>query len=200
MHKRNILLMSLVLAALLAGTVLLFPDLNRFSVFGILYFPSLLLSVFISGNQAPSVTSGWFSFVMLTLVYWVLILMIYALFIEMRLLRQVVHHLEDEPGAGVQLASEESNTDRTLQKIGKALQDAVSLRRKRWLLSNLESLDLSEAPATLAAKAITTAGTQQPVKGLLKHLEADYAAKHGEQAAADYIVRLKKAAQAIAKG
>src|SRR6516164_3459468 len=98
MHKRNLTLTALALAAIVTGCLWLFPQLYPTSL-GWLYFPSVITSVILSRLAS----GGWHStpaaldvstFIAWTIVYWVVFLVVYVILLEIYLVRRVLHHLQ----------------------------------------------------------------------------------------------------------
>lgn len=196
MHKRNITLTALVLAAIITCAFVFFQGPNHSNVIGILYFPAILLSVIFSGGHSPSAVAGWSSFIIYTLFYWVVFLVVYVLLLEIYLLRQILHHLDD---AKHNLISEQADSKMALEKIGHAIAELETRRRKHFLLQPID-LDLSEAPHLLAAKAISRAGKTRPVSGILRKLEAKIRTEKSPLQAAIILSDLRKEAETIAAG
>jgi hypothetical protein len=209
MHKRNIVLTAFVLAAIIAGAFIAYPKLNHFVFLRWLYAPAMLLSLVFSGSShSPSTYAVWPSFVFNTLFYWVVLLVLYAFFCELRILYKVVHHLDDveqdvaadktdalvhpeKVGQSLGLQQPENvgrpvttpDTTMNLKKFGDALKAVEKLRRKNYLLRKLDSLDLNLPPDRLAARAIKQPVQERLVKVLLKRFESKFAADISHEAA-----------------
>jgi hypothetical protein len=164
------------------------------------YFPALALSVvlshFFGGNpHSPSAVTGWSSFAVYTIFYWVVFLIIYVLLLEFYLLRKVLHHLDD---AKQHLMSDKPDSRQALEKIGRAIAEVEARRRRHFLLQPLDLPDLNEAPHLLAARAITGAGKTRPVKGLLKKLNSRLKTEMGSTKAALVMAKLREDARTLA--
>lgn len=195
MHKRNIALTALVLAALVTGAFFVFPNLHRPDAVGIFYFPAILLAVILSGgSHSPPVAAGMAAFIAYTLSYWAAFLIIYALLWEIYLLRQVAHHLE---GAEADLRHGEAHSQLYLRRLGIAIADLENRRRKHFLLSPIKELDLSMAPHLLAANAIVKAGDHRAVRTLLRRYEGVITGIKGRDAAKSMMRKLTDDAQTM---
>ena len=224
MHKRNIALTALVLAAIIAGSFFVYHKLSHFAFLRGLYAPAILLSILLSGSShSPSAVTVWVNFVIFTLVYWFIIWIFIAFISELLMIRRGFHHLEDvedhgtagkagtkkfpqqaaqavvshqQEGVEDYDAAVETEAKMYLEKFGKALKDVEGRRRKNFLLQNMDFLDLKESDELLAAHAISKAANERPVKVLLKQLESTLAAKKGSrEAAIDFMERLKQKAK-----
>ena len=196
MHKRNITATALALAAVITVAFVLFPRLNHSDALGLLYFPSILLSVIFSGgSHSPPAVAGWSSFVVYTLFYWIVFLVLYALLWEIYLFRQVLHHLDD---AKQHLISGAPHSEEALEKIGRAIAEVETRRRKHFLLKKSNSIDLSEPPHLLAARAMIQAGQEPPVKRVLKRFKSRLVAEAGPLKAAALMAKLEEDANTLA--
>jgi len=199
MHKRNLILIAMFWAALVTVAFLIFPRIYHGAV-GLAYFPVIVMSValehIIGGNpHSPPAVTGWSCFAAYTIFYWVLVLIIYVLLLEFYLLRKVLHHLDD---AKQHLTGEKPDSRQALEKIGRAIAEVETRRRKHWLLKPLDLPDLNEAPHLLAARAITGSGKTRPVKKLLKKLNARLASEMGSTKAAVTMAKLREDARNLA--
>lgn len=192
MHRRNITLLAALLAAIITSCVEFIPGLERMSVLGFLYFPEILLTVILSGgSHSPSAFAGWSAFVVYTLSYLFVFVILYALLTEIYLLRRAFHHLENENRSFKAVAGE-SGSETYLRQIGAALKEIEPRRRNRWVLQNLDGLNLADPPALLAAQAITHFGNERTVRGLLKRLQSNLVTELGSQQADAAIAKLKQ--------
>lgn len=196
MHKRNLILIAIVWAALVTVVFLIFPRIYHGAA-GWAYFPVIALSVALEhvfgGNpHSPSAVNGWSCFAAYTIFYWVLVLIIYALLLEFYLLRKVLHHLDD---AKQHLTGEKPDSRQALEKMGRAIAEVETRRRKHWLLKPLDLPDLNEAPHLLAARAITGSYKTRPVNKLLNQLNARLASEMGSTKAAVTMSRLREDAR-----
>jgi hypothetical protein len=193
MHKRNIALTTLAWALLISLLVTLFPGLTHFDTLGLFYFPAIFLSIVFSGGaHSPSLFAGWSSFLVYTLFYWALLLIGYVLLLEFMLLRQVLHHVES---CAQQLCSATPDSKLALEKLGLALAEVETKRRKHFLLQNLDLPDLGVSPHLLAARALSTLAGVRPVTGLMKHLRKQLGKNVGAEQAAEIIAQLIKSTE-----
>ena len=196
MHKRNLILTALVLSTMITVVFLVFPRIHH-GIIGWLYLPSIALSVtiahFFGGNgHSPSELVGWSSFAVYTVFDLVLALVIYVISLEIYLVRQALHHLDD---AKNQLAPEKVDAKAALEKIGQAIVEVETRRRTHFLLQSNNSIDLNEPHHLLAARAI--AGDKQPklVKKLLAKLKSRLATSTGALQAHAKLLDLQKDAE-----
>jgi hypothetical protein len=190
MHKRNTVLIALLLAAPITIAITLW---HRSDAVGVFYFPAIVLSVIFSGkSHSPGAIAEWSSFIVYTLLYLVIFLVIYALLLESYLLRQGLAHLQEisdkEPSA-------DSSPQARLEELGSAIRDVETKRRTHWLLANTDSIDLSEPPDLLGARALDAAALRGPAKGIMKELTSKLIKQRGAAAAEAEIQRLKTGAK-----
>ena len=199
MHKRNLTLTALFWAGVVTAAFLFFPRIYHGSI-GWAYFPSLAISVVLShlfgGNpHSPSAVTGWSSFAIYTIFYWVVFLIIYVLLLEYYLLRKVLDHIDD---AKEHLKADKPDTRHALEHIGQGLAELEARRRRHFLLQPLDLPDLKEAPHLLAARAITRSSKTRAVKRLLKKLNKRLAREIGSTKAAVAMAKLREDAHNIA--
>src|ERR1700682_6497716 len=193
MHKRNTALIALLFAVPITLIVTLWSSAHRSDAVGIFYFPALLLSVILSGRTREiGPVAEWSSFIVYTLVYVLIALIIYALLLEFYLLRQgfaQLHQTYDTERA------EDSAPQSKLEDLGRAIHDVESRRRKHWLLDDTKSIDLSESPELLAARAPRADKPDGPAKGILKEYKGRMAKHRGVAEAEAEITKLKAHAE-----
>ncbi len=195
MHKRNIVLTALVLAALVTGLFMI-PAVKHSSVAGFVYFPSILLTVILSGGvHSPSAAAGWASFLTYTLIYLVAFLVLYAFLLELYLLRSAFEHIDEVQHGLIQ--GQASSTD-NLDRLGRAIVDLETRRRRHFLLEDMSGLDLKEPPHLLAAHALAEAKRRAPIKRLVARLQSRVTAEAGHDAAVKAIARLEQDGRALA--
>jgi hypothetical protein len=227
MHKRNITIIALVLAAVITGAFAIPGYLNHSGALGLFYFPYVLLSVLVASitsnnGHSPSAGVGWSCFVVYTIMYWGIFLAVYALLLELYLLRQVcrLRHLDD---AAQCLASEKPDSKMALGKIGEAIKELETRRRKHnVLLKKIDALDFlvagaaaqgapgepglprpdaqaaSQEPHRRAARAIVDTRSEPPVKRLLKKFRTKLEGRIGSQRAGACMAQLQKDADTFA--
>ena len=185
MHKRNTVLIALLLAAVVTMGVTLWTSVHRSNAVGVVYFPAILLSVILSGRSREiGAVAEWSAFLVYTLFYLVMFLVIYVLLLEWFLLRRGIadfHQTFDHE------RTEEAPSQAAFESLGRAIHDVESRRRGHWLLDDTRSIDLSESPDMLGARALEGSAAEGPAKGLLKEVK-DRLAKERGAAAADAIV------------
>lgn len=177
MHKRNIFLISLLLALSLAALFTFAPSVTGFRALEWLFMPALLVTILLSGaSHSPSEVSGWSSFVVLALIYWGLLLIAWALFAEFRMFRGAFRSLETRP----QGLRAEPDTARTrLEDLGRILVQVETGRRRHSLLQNTDALDLTGAPNLVAARALLHHGSERLVLKAMDRFERALAAQVG---------------------
>ncbi len=199
MHKRNLTLTALFWAGVVTVAFLIFPRIYHGSI-GWAYFPSIVISVVLSrifgGNpHSPSAVTGWSSFAIYTIFYWIVFLIFYVLLLEFYLLRKVLDHLDE---AKQHLKADKPDTRHALEHIGQGLAELEARRRRHFLLQPLDLPDLQEAPHLLAARAITHAANTGTVKRLMKKLNKRLAREIGSTKAAVAMAKLREDARTIA--
>jgi|SRR5450756_1376079 len=195
MHKRNLAITAAVLAGIVTVIFFAFEAPNHSKIVGYVYFPAILLSVIISPGHSPSAFAGWSSFIVYTLFYWVVFLIIYVLLLEFYLLRQVLHHLDD---AQTHLTAEQPDATKGLDHIGRAIAELETRRRKHFLLQPINTLDLTQPPHLLAAQAISRSDKSKPVKKLMKKMEAKIRATKTPEHTATIMTNLHQEATRLA--
>ena len=197
MHKRNITLTALVLAAIIALAFFIFPGLNHSDVLGIFYFPAILLAVVLSGgSHSPSEAAGWSAFVAYTLVFGVAFLVCYVLLLEMYLLRQAIRELDQSRD---DLRNGETHSSVYLRHIGNALKHLEVRRRKHFLLDPVEEIELGQESDVFAAHAIANQGTRHPVARLMRRLESHISDQKGGVEAKAMISRIRNDASELSR-
>jgi hypothetical protein len=189
MHKRNTAVVALALAVPITIGVTMWSSLHRSDFVEIIYFPAIILSVLFSGrSHSPGAVAEWSSFIVYTLLYLVIFLILYALLLEFYLLRRGLANLH-EFDAKERL--EDSPSQSTLEEIGRAIHDVESTRRKHWLLDNTTSIDLSESPDLVGARALEGSAASGPAKGVLKEFRKRLVMQKGGAAAEAALAKLK---------
>jgi len=197
MHKRNITLTAMVLAAIITASFYLFPGLNHSDVLGVFYFPAILLAVVLSGgSHSPSEVYGWSAFVAYTLLYGVAYLVCYVLLLEMYLLRRSLPELDK---ALNDLRNGESHSSLYLRHVGNALKDLEVRRRRHYLLQPVEEIDLDLEPDVFAAHAIANLNTKHPVARLMRRLGSHISNQQGPAAAKTMITRIRSDARELSE-
>lgn len=190
MHKRNTALIALLLAVPITLTMTLWDSAHRSDSLGLFYFPAILLSVVLSGGTREiGPVAEWSSFIAYTLVYVVVALAIYALLLEFYLLRRGIAQLR---GAYDVERAEDSEPQAKLTDLGRAIREVESRRRKHWLLDDTNSIDLSESPDMVGARALAADRPAGPAKGILKEFKGRMVKHHGAAKAEAEIAKLKE--------
>jgi hypothetical protein len=190
MHKRNTALIALVLAAVITAGV---TKWHGSDTIGIIYFPAILLSVILSGRTREiGAVAEWSSFIVYTLFYLVIFLIVYVLLLELFLLRRGFGRFDNTQDLQ---PLEESSSQSTFESLGRAIHDVETKRRTHWLLNDIPSIDLSESPDVLGARAISGSAVDGPVKGLLKELKNRLVKRLGPAAAEAEMAKLKADAE-----
>jgi hypothetical protein len=193
MHKRNTALIALLLAVPITLIVTLWSSAHRSDAVGIFYFPALLLSVILSGRTKEiGAVAEWSSFIVYTLLYVVIVLVIYVLLLEFYLLRRGIAQLHQAYDTE---RAEDAAPQAKLEDLGRAMHDVESRRRKHWLLDDTKSIDLSEPPDLLAARALRADKPEGPAKGILKEFKGKMVKHRGVAAAEAEIAKLKAHAE-----
>lgn len=194
MHKRNTFLIALLLAFALAGFTLVAPGLSDGAVFNAFFLLPVMVSLLLAGGlHAPGPVSWWCSFLAFSLFYWGVLLVAYALALEVYLVRQAFRSLDAHVRS---LGPEhELRPEDTFEALGRALHDLETHRRRHWLLADAEELDLTLAPQALAARALTRHRDSRPVKKLMKRYQATLGDRVGTTVAARMVKDLHEQAQ-----
>jgi len=195
MHKRNILLISLLLALGLAALFTFVPGVTRFRILEWLFMPALLISLLISGSgHSPSELSGWSTFVVLALFYWGLLLIAWALYADFKLFRKAALGLEPR-----RMRAEPDTARDHLEDLGRILVQVEGGRRKHLLLHNTDALDLAGAPQMVAARALLQHRSEPLVIKVLDHFERSLTAKVGQEESARTMQALPGEAEQVMK-
>jgi hypothetical protein len=189
MHKRNTALIALLLAVPITLIVTLWSSAHRSDAVGIFYFPALLLSVILSGRTREiGPVAEWSSFIAYTLAYVLIALIVYALLLEFYLLRRGLAQLHQAYDTE---RTEDSTPQSNLEDLGRAIHDVESRRRKHWLLDDTKSIDLTESPDLLAARALRADKPPGPAKGILKEFKSRMVKHRGVASAEAEFTKLK---------
>ena len=198
MHRQNIFLAALLIALLITIAFRMFPALNHSDVLGWMYFPVIVATVLMSGNShSPSAVAGWTTFIVYTLIYWGFFFVVYAVLLELYLVRSAFRQV-DTIHRGVEASHDEVGD--ALRSFGKALSVIEARRRGHFFLRNLEALNLDEDSGHLGAHALANLGNERVVKAVLKHFQTQLARKIGANDAAAFINNLKQEANSRSKG
>jgi hypothetical protein len=194
MNKRNILFLAIIIATLITAAIRFIPALDRANTLALVYFPSILLAVLFAGNShSPSELAGWTSFVSYTLLYDIIFIVTYAVLWELYLVHKSLRDLDRASSA----TRDQLDADETLKRLGQALAQIETRRRKSFLLKPMDLPDLSGDPAQLAAQALRHARDQRAVKSALRVLGAQLKKKHGAEAAERIMDAMHQQATAI---
>jgi hypothetical protein len=192
MHKRNTALIALIFAAVITVGVTMW---HGSDTIGIIYFPAILLSVILScRTREIGAVAEWSAFIVYTLFYLVVFLIVYVMLLEWFLLRRGVGHFDKTHHLQ---RLDDSSSQSTFESVGRAIHDVETKRRTHWLLNNTESIDLSESPDVLGARAISGCAIDGPAKGLLKELNARLVKELGPAAAKAEMIKLKADAELL---
>jgi hypothetical protein len=203
MNRRNIALTALVLAALLTGVFAIFETVNRNAALGIFYFPAIVLAVILSGfSRSPSEVAAWSSFIVYTVFYWLLFLVLYAILLEYYLLTKSAPHLRRTrhllATEGLVRAPQHVSAGPALEGIGQAVREVETRRRGHFLLGSIPAVDLSEDERHLGARALVSLGNYRPVKGVLRRFRRELEQELGKTEAARFLQGLHEEARRIA--
>lgn len=196
MNKRNIALTALVLAAILAGLFLLFSKpLNHSRIMTVLYFPHIVITTLLSGPDSSSRLAGWISFIVYTLLYWGLFLVLYAFLLELHLVRSVAAKtLRESKFSG------DTVPDDYLLKLGLAIELLEARRRKHWLLRGVDFDPADISPRQIAARAVTGQFKHSYAARLIKKFEARAHAEMGHERATQLVAAARLRAQSRMSG
>lgn len=188
MHKRNVTLIALVLAAIATLLVHFVPAVRHSEVVGLLHFPAILLAVALSGgSHSPSASAGWSAFITYAALYCVLFVVSYALVLELVLLRGALRQLDRVADV---LGSAEDDPRVHLGHLGKALAQLEARRRTHWVLQDLDGLDPAQDPESLARVAIRRYGQHRVVVRALRRMHSNLAQLWGSDRASAAMSRL----------
>jgi hypothetical protein len=187
MHKRNIAIIAMLLAAVITVGATLWTSVHRSDTIGIIYFPAILLSVILSG-RSPSIgaLAEWSSFIVYTLFYLITFIIIYALLLEAFLLRRGLSRLHKT----YELERADSSQP-AFEALGRAIHDIESSRRTHWVLDDSKSINLTESPDLLGARALEGSVAEGPAKGLVKKLKSKLVKERGLTEAEAVMTKLK---------
>lgn len=199
-HKRNAALTALAMTIVIAIVFSIYPRIYHGAI-GYWYWPSLFVAVviahFTTHEHFPPNSIGWLSFAVYSIFYLLIFLLIYVVILEIYILRGVLHHLDD---AKKELGTQQPDSKKALEKIGMAVSELESRRRKHFLLQPMDDVNLSEPPDLLGARAITRDSPSRPVQKLFRKLRSKIAADESPVQASVKISNLKKDAAAMISG
>lgn len=201
MHKRNLSLAALGLAALISVSFYAWPGLGDYDALRWIYVPAILLTILFSGGVHGEISplAGWLSFIGCTLVYWGILLVLLAIGSEFWLLRRGSGEIDSldlggaPPVRGADArALVAARAPDYLAAVGRALVKIEGGRRRNPLLEDMEMLDLKADPRLIAAQAIVRSEGHRAVKGVLAKLQARLEKEHGREAAERAIAQLRQ--------
>jgi hypothetical protein len=194
MNKRNVALVAFLSSLALSLAFSWFPALSHSDLLRGFYLPALILAVLLSGHRhTPTMLAGWSGFIVFTLTYWIIFLIIYTLALELYLLRKSYRNVENALG---DLRTDDSaGNSSAIEHIGRAVVDLETRRRRHFLLQKIDSVDLSEPPILVGARALEETTSVRPMKKLVRHLQARLIAERGAGAAAKKMTELRMAAR-----
>lgn len=203
MRKTRILLVALALAAAFTALVFLVPAVKHSLPVRITYVPALLIAFLLSGDgHSITATTGWSTSVSIIVFYWITVLVLYALGRQFLHVRRAARHLEQVRIAGeahpMMLAGPSLQED--LARLGLAIKEAETGRRKTMMLRPDRDLNLDDAPALLGARAITCQRPSPATKGILRRYRAQLRKEHGAEQAARHLENLQTEARRMAGG
>jgi hypothetical protein len=186
-HKRNIALIALFTAAPLTLALTWLPFMHRSDVIGVFYFPAIVLSVLLSGGtHSPSSWSIWASSLTYTLLYLVVFVLVYAVMLEIYLLKSGASRLEH---IGL-LDSEQLDARGAIEAVGAAVHDVEARRRRHWVLQDEPRIDLSESHLTRGARVLAEGGAAKTEAAMVAALHDKLRRKWGEAGAQAVMQRL----------
>jgi hypothetical protein len=194
MHKTNILLISIALAIPVTAAVTWLPFIHRSEWLGIFYFPAILLSVALSGHS-PGTASVWTSSIAYTLLYLCVIVIVYALLLEIYVLRSALSRIAKN--VDVEAASETLDARRVFESVGQGLQDVETRRRKHWVLAARPYADLSEPHVVQGAKPFAVGPRDRVEKAFIHALYAKLKRQLGEAVATQTMQRFEEQAAQV---
>ncbi|HXC36007.1 MAG TPA: hypothetical protein VNV43_09050 [Candidatus Acidoferrales bacterium] len=198
-HKGHAALIAAIITAIIAIIFWRFPHVYYHGVFHWLYVPSVIIALLshylVTGNAHW--TPNWVgnsAFAVYTIFYLLIFLIVYAIVLEIYILHGVVDRLED---AKKELDPDKPDSKAVLEKIGQAIAEAETRRRKHFLLRPNNAIDLSEAPHLLAARALTQGKQPRPIKRLFRRFRSVLAVTMIPAQSSLKVSKLKEDAQAL---
>lgn len=198
-HKSHAALIAAIITVVIAVIFWRFPHVYYHGVIHWAYVPSVIIALLshylVTGNAHW--TPNWVgnsAFAVYTICYLLIFLIVYAIVLEIYILHGVVDRLED---AKKELDPDKPDSKAALEKIGQAIAEAETRRRKHFLLRPNESIDLSEAPHLLAARAMTQGKQPRPIKRLFKRFQSTLAGTMTPTQASLKVSNLRQDAQAL---
>ena len=198
MNRRNLLLLAAVWSAIVLGTLVLLAG-DQTWIAGILYWPGIVAGIVIShflrrAGHAPEATAVWTGAVVWSLLYWAVLIAIYALLLEWYLLRSAGNYLDaSTPESDV---AGKGTADTHLAHFGTALKLLEKRRRSHWLLAPIPGLNLADSPERFASAALRTVPRHRAVNGLLRRFEGHMAGRSTPEEASLAVDRMRNRAQA----
>ena len=190
MHKHNILILTFLWSLLISLLVNFVDSIAESDAIGFFYFPSILLSVLFSWDlHSPSQLSIVSSFVIYTLFYWLILLIIYAVIIEAYLFFRHEHHLDDL----VHLFEYDGLSDHDQEvdnKISRFILDLEKNRRKHWVLQNYDDMDLTLDPQSFYTNLAKDNKHKKLIEKVLNKLSKKLQKKLGRERAEQIINQL----------
>jgi hypothetical protein len=192
MHKRNMAMTALLLAAMVALAYYLVPDLKQVEIFKIFNMPAFFVTMALSGGvDSPGVGPIIAGFLSFTLFYWTLALVFYVILLEAYLLRKIMddlltarHHLVHNP--------EKDSMDTALESLGHAVSHFEESRRRHLLLKDSDALDLTTEHKKLGSMALNELADDRSVKMVVKRFRRELTLVGGSERATAMLDALAK--------
>lgn len=178
MNRRNLLLLCMLWAAVIL-IVMSLAGLDRTWLAGIVYLPAIIIAVALSRQHGhvPDAAGVWIGAISWSLLYWTLVLLLYALLLEAWLLRSATARLTD--GLRQTELADKDNLEGHLACFGAILGQLERRRRSHWLLAAIPGVDLDAGPAQLARDALQRSPRHRAVSGVLRALGSALRDRHG---------------------
>jgi hypothetical protein len=193
-NKRNVALLAVGLTLLIAGLIEWVPPLRRSYVLGVFYFPYFLLTILLSGQtHSPSAAAAYTSFAMYTVAYGIVFVVVYAVLLEIYLVRLSLRHLDEVRGR----LAEGFDPDAALDGLGKAVAELETRRRKHFVLKPLNLPDLQDDPRALAARALMELANERAVKHLITRFQGMLTELRGAAVAGEDVRALRDRASSL---
>jgi hypothetical protein len=193
MNRRNVSIVALLWAAAITGIFFFFPSIFHSDTSIDLHLPMGWLMALLSwGDHSPSVAVIIASYIIYTVFYWLVFVIIYAIILDFYLAfdSKASLHLESSKE---QLMEKEFNNEEALNSFGAAVRELETRRRHHFLLKHLDFDDLeNESNQSIAIKSLSEMAERGPIKRLQKHLKNKLEKEVGLEQAEHFMSNLNK--------
>lgn len=172
MNRRMLLLLAAVWMLVMVLLLWMPGGLGKTGPMRLLYAPAIIAGLVMAegSGHVLSPLGTWSGVVLWSLTYWTGLLVLYAVWIESRILRAALRRLRDPAEGPVTRGSDGSDT---LHRVGRSLRELERRRRSHWLLAAIPELDPGQPDHVVGARAIHAIPGHRAVRATLAAVEQE---------------------------